>query len=89
MKNCFVEIENNSYGTHPLQSLIEIINIPQEKQMILHYILGNETPLALDSNGTHVLLKFISCTKDEERKELNENLFIISKFILALYFINF
>jgi uncharacterized membrane-anchored protein YjiN (DUF445 family) len=83
MKNRFVEIANNSYGTHPLQSLIEIINMPQEKQMILHYILGNESLLALDSKGTHVLQKFISCTKDEERKELNTNLInLIDKLII-------
>ena len=83
MKNRFVEIANNSYGTHPLQSLIEIINMPQEKQMILHYILGNERLLALDSKGTHVLQKFISCTKDEERKELNTNLInLIDKLII-------
>ena len=83
MKNRFVEIANNSYGTHPLQSLIEIINMPQEKQIILHYILGNESLLALDSKGTHVLQKFISCTKDEERKELNTNLInLIDKLII-------
>ena len=83
MNNRFVEIANNSYGTHPLQSLIEIINMPQEKQMILNYILGNESLLALDSKGTHVLQKFISCTKDEERKELNTNLInLIDKLII-------
>ena len=83
MNNRFVEIANNSYGTHPLQSLIEIINMPQEKQIILNYILGNESLLALDSKGTHVLQKFISCTKDEERKELNTNLInLIDKLII-------
>ena len=74
MNNRFVEIANNSFGTHPLQSLIEIINMPEEKKIILKYILTNESVLALDSKGTHVLQKFISCTKDEERHELNKNL---------------
>ena len=36
----FVEIANNSFGTHPLQSLMEIINMPEEKKLILKYILG-------------------------------------------------
>ena len=74
MNNRFVEIANNSFGTHPLQSLIEIINMPEEKKIVLKYILNNESVLALDSRGTHVLQKFISCTKDEERYELNQNL---------------
>jgi hypothetical protein len=74
MKNRFVEIANSSYGTHPLQNLIEIINMAEEKKIVLNYILNNESILALDSKGTHVLQKFISCTKDEERSELNQNL---------------
>ena len=74
INNLFVEIANNSFGTHPLQSLIEIINMPEEKKLVLKYILNNESELALDSKGTHVLQKFISCTKDEERNELNQNL---------------
>ena len=74
INNRFVEIANNSFGTHPLQSLIEIINMPEEKKLVLKYILNNESELALDSKGTHVLQKFISCTKDEERNELNQNL---------------
>ena len=83
MNNRFVEIANNSYGTHPLQSLIEIINMPEEKKIVLKYILNNESVLALDSKGTHVLQKFISCTKDEERYELNQNLInLIDKLII-------
>ena len=83
MNNHFVEIANNSYGTHPLQSLIDIINMPEEKKIVLNYILKNESVLALDSKGTHVLQKFISCTKDEERYELNQNLInLIDKLII-------
>ena len=83
IKNRFVEISINTYGTHPLQSLIEIITIPQEKKLLLSYILGNELALALDTKGTHILQKFISSTKDEERKELNQNLInLIDKLIM-------
>jgi hypothetical protein len=83
INNHFVEIANNSFGTHPLQSLIEIINMPEEKKLVLKYILNNESELALDSKGTHVLQKFISCTKDEERNELNQNLInLIDKLII-------
>ena len=79
----FVEIANNSYGTHPLQTLMEIINMKEEKKLVLSYILGNESALSLDSKGTHVLQKYISNTVDEEREQLNKNIInLIDKFIV-------
>ena len=79
----FVEVANNSFGTHPLQSLMEIINMPEEKNLILRYILGNETILAFDTKGTHILQKYISNTKDEDRNELNKNIVnLIDKLII-------
>ena len=74
IKENFVEISNNSFGTHPLQLLIEQISTNKEKEVILKSIEGNEMNLSLDSRGTHVLQKFISCTKDEERLSINNNL---------------
>ena len=83
IKNNFVEIANNTYGTHTLQTLIEIIKLPQEKNIIISYILGNEKVLSLDARGTHILQKIISNTKDEERLELNKNIInILDKLIL-------
>ena len=70
----FIDIANNSFGTHPLQSLMEIINMPEEKKLILKYILGNETVLSFDIKGTHILQKYICNTKDEDRYELNINI---------------
>ena len=74
MKNRFLEISKNTYGTFCLQALIEISSLPKEKQLILSCILGNEKELSLDARGTHILQKFIKCTKDEERFELNANI---------------
>jgi len=83
--NRFVEVANNSFGTHPLQNLMEIINMPEEKKLILKYILGNETILSFDSKGTHILQKYISNTKDEDRYELNINLVnLIDKLIIDI-----
>ena len=83
--NRFVEVAINSYGTHPLQSLMEIINMQEEKKLILKYILGNETVLSFDSKGTHILQKYISNTKDEDRFELNTNLVkLIDKLIVDI-----
>ena len=74
IKDNFVEISNNSFGTHPLQLLIEQISTNQEKEVVLKSIEGKEMNLSLDSRGTHVLQKFISSTKDEERLSINNNL---------------
>ena len=86
INNRFVEISNNSCGTHPIQTLMEIINMPEEKKLVLSYILGNECALSLDSKGTHVLQKFISNTVDEEREQLNKNIInLIEKLIIDPY----
>ena len=74
IKDHFVEISNNSFGTHPLQLLIEKITSKNEKEVVLKSIENNELNLSLDSKGTHVLQKFISITKDEERLSINKNL---------------
>ena len=70
----FIEIGNSSFGTHPLQNLMEIVNMPEEKKLILKYILGNETVLSFDIKGTHILQKYICNTNDEDRYELNINI---------------
>ena len=70
----FIEIANSSFGTHPLQNLMEIVNMPEEKKLILKYILGNETVLSFDIKGTHILQKYICNTNDEDRYELNINI---------------
>ena len=81
----FIDIANNSFGTHPLQSLMEIINMPEEKKLILKYILGNETVLSFDIKGTHILQKYICNTKDEDRYELNINIInLIDKLIVDI-----
>jgi uncharacterized membrane-anchored protein YjiN (DUF445 family) len=64
---------------------MEIINMPEEKKLILKYILGNETILSFDSRGTHILQKYISNSKDEDRYELNINIInLIDKLIIDI-----
>ena len=83
LKDRFIEISMSTFGTHPLQCLIEIIKSIEEKKLILNYIIGNESILSFDQQGTHILQKFISNTKDEERYELNINIVnLIDKLIL-------
>lgn len=70
----FTEICINSFGTHPLQSLIEIVNMPKEREILLQCIEGHELELALDSKGTHVIQKFISCSSEDERGNVDKNI---------------
>ena len=74
LENNFILLSKNLYGTHPIQFLVETINMFEEKNLILNYIINKTLELALDQRGNCVLKKFIISTKDEERKELNKNL---------------
>ena len=74
IKTRFTEIAINSFGTHPLQSLIEIVNMPKEREILLHCIEGNELELSLDSKGTHVIQKFILCSTETERNNVDMNI---------------
>ena len=82
----FILLSKSLYGTHPIQFLVETINMFEEKNLILNYIINKTLELALDQRGNCVLKKFIISTKDEERKELNKNLIQnIDKLILNQY----
>ena len=86
LENNFIIISKNDFGTHPLQCLIETINMKEEKNIVLKYILNNELELSFDQKGINVLKKFIICSNDEERKELNNNLLKnISELIVNQY----
>ena len=86
LENNFIKISKDIYGTHPLQYLIELINMPEEKNIVLNYIINNELELSIDKRGTNVLKKFIISTKNEERNKLDENILnIIDKLIINQY----
>ena len=86
LDNNFIRISKDIYGTHPLQYLIELINMPEEKNIVLNYIINNELELSIDKRGTNVLKKFIISTKNEERNKLDENILnIIDKLIINQY----
>ena len=56
-----------------MQSLIEIVNMPKEREILLRCIEGNELELSLDSKGTHVIQKFILCSTEGERRNVDMN----------------
>ena len=86
LENNFIVIAKSIHGTHPLQFLIETINMEEEKYLVIKYIVNNSLELALDQRGNSVLKKIIICTNEEERKELNNNLIKnIDKLIINQY----
>jgi len=61
-------------GTHALQSLIEIINL-NKNENIIKEILDKEKnilKLALNSNGTHILQKIITVFHEDNRIVINK-----------------
>jgi hypothetical protein len=70
--NNFEAISCNSSGTHALQSLIEIVNMPGEEELLKVSVESNLLKLSIDVNGTHVVQKIISCITEDSREKINE-----------------
>jgi len=70
--NDFVEIGINPSGTHSLQSIIQIINLKDEEEVLKCALNGNVFKLSFNSNGTHIIQKIISCFEEEKREFLND-----------------
>lgn len=50
-----MKISCDRKGTHSMQCLIEMINMPEEEDELKAGIEDKVIPLAFDANGTHVL----------------------------------
>ena len=94
----FVEISENISGTYVIQKLLEKINNPELRLLVLKSIQNRELEMAFNSNATYVLQKIIDRIPDIERTNLNEIIinniiflsvnpdcvFIVEKFIETL-----
>ena len=68
-----MEIAIDPSGTHALQSLIEIININRNEDVIKEILdEQNIIELSLNSNGTHILQKIITVFEEENRTLINK-----------------
>jgi len=68
----FSRISCNSSGTHALQSLIEIINLPEEEELLKLCVRSCVVSLSININGTHVVQKVVSCIKEQNREQINK-----------------
>jgi len=61
-------------GTHALQSLIEIMNLKEEEELIKSILNeDNILKLSINSNGTHIIQKIISCFDEINRSKVNKS----------------
>jgi hypothetical protein len=60
-----MKISCDRKGTHSMQCLIEMINMPEEEDELKSGIREHVIDLAFDPNGTHVLQKVLLCMKEE------------------------
>ena len=72
MKDIFINISQNSAGAHVAQSIIELSEAKEEKDIIMDYIKGHEMQLALHPEGTHVLQKIVQIFAENERQALTD-----------------
>ena len=73
----------DEYGTHPIQTLIELANSEEEYKLLLHYFSDFNKILkaTLDQNGTYVIQKLIVHIPEKNRMDFN---LIFVKFICIL-----
>jgi hypothetical protein len=72
MKDTFVIISENAAGAHVSQTIIELSETKEEKDIIMDYIKGYEMQLALHQEGTHVLQKIVQIFAENERENLTD-----------------
>lgn len=60
-----LKISCDKKGTHSMQCLIEMVNMPDEEFELKEGIRNHIIDLAFDPNGTHVLQKVLLCMKEE------------------------
>lgn len=51
----FIKICCNKKGTHTIQSMFDLITLPQEEELIIKALRGNVVYLARDAQGAHVV----------------------------------
>lgn len=61
-----LQIASDKKGTHSMQCMIDMINMPEEEDEIQQGVSQFITQMAFDQNANHVLQKVISCFKEEK-----------------------
>ncbi|OMJ81818.1 hypothetical protein SteCoe_17640 [Stentor coeruleus] len=65
MKNSIIRIACNSRGTHALQNLISIANLPDEENIYQQCFQGHIFELSKDPNSSHVIQRLLMTVKNK------------------------
>lgn len=68
IKPFLIEICMNWKGTHTIQKTIELSNLPAETEYFETCLTSKIAPLAIDSQGTHVIQMLMSSLPEENRQ---------------------
>lgn len=80
IRDKFVAIAKNVCGSHSLQCLAQLESRNEEETSILQKVLTeNCTPLSIDQNAVHIMLKSIQSINEDKRHDLNEEIIKLSK----------
>jgi hypothetical protein len=67
----FYFIACHNCGTHALQALIDVVNSPEEIDLIREAMKDYIYDLSIDNNGTHVIQKIFTKFDEDMRKHIN------------------
>ena len=77
IKDHFIEISLNKWGSYSLQSLIKIVSLPEEQEIIKKCIEGKVYELAMDKQANFVLQKLILLLNEKGMSSITEEIFNI------------
>ena len=77
IKDHFIEISLNKWGSYSLQSLIKIVSLPEEQEIIKKCIEGKVYELAMDKQANFVLQKLILLLNEKGMSSITDEIFQI------------
>jgi len=72
IKDSIVSIANSKIGTYPLQAVIDKMESPQEKEILIDAVKFSVLGMCQDQNGVHVVEKMILCFGEDELQIIYE-----------------
>lgn len=70
-----IKISCDKRGTHSMQSLIEMVNMREEEELIQQALINDIVFMSKEQHGTHVLQKIILCFKEDKITYIYEPVF--------------
>lgn len=82
IKDKFVEIAFNKWGSYSLQALVKIVSLPEEQEIIKQCIKGRVYELSMDKQSNFVLQKLILLLNEKGMVPITDEIFQIFNHLL-------